>query len=261
MAWSYSRSKRFNECNRRWHFATHDDDPREQQMSHPREPDGASVGTVVHEAIAEQVGEWRDHDRTSLVDAKKSAEEGMIQLWEEFHSDEDVTPERKKMISICKRHLTNVFRDIWSRYEDQTYISHEQSATFPIDGYPVTVKVDLCLRTADGKLRIVDWKTGMPDRRADVHPQLMTYALWAFEHLEPDLSKIMVEFVSTGDGYVDKAIPKKAQLDSIRNRIREESRLWSESTAVEEYPPNPSEKLCASCEYLERCDAGRGVVG
>jgi hypothetical protein len=89
----------------------------------------------------------------------------------------------------------------------------------------------------------------------------MTYALWAFEHLEPDLSKIIVEFVSTGDGYVDKAIPKKAQLDSIRNRIREESRLWSESTAVEEYPPNPSEKLCASCEYLERCDAGREVVG
>jgi CRISPR/Cas system-associated exonuclease Cas4 (RecB family) len=216
---------------------------------------------VVHEAIAEQVGEWRVRNSTSLVDAKKSAEEGMIQVWEEFHSDEDVTPEREKMISICKRHLTNVFRHIWPRYQDHTYISHEQSATFPIDGYPVTVKLDLCLRTTDGKLRIVDWKTGVPDRRADVHPQLMTYALWASEHLEPDLSNIIVEFVSTRDAGFDKALPKKAQVDSIRAQIVEESRLWSESTAIEEYPPNPSEKLCRSCEYLERCDAGREVVG
>lgn len=266
MAWSYSRSKRFNQCNRRWHFATHDNDPREDQRSPPREPDGASVGTVVHEAIAEQMREWREHDRTSLGDAKESAEERMTRVWEEFLSGEDVRPdrhseERQKMISICKKHVTNVFRDVWPRYEDHTYISHEQSATFAVDGYPVTVRLDLCLRAADGTLRIVDWKTGMPDRRADVHPQLMTYALWAFEHLEPDLSKIIVEFVSTGDANVDKAIPKKAQVDSIRDRIVEESRLWSESTAVEEYPPNPREKLCASCEYLERCDAGREVVG
>jgi hypothetical protein len=99
------------------------------------------------------------------------------------------------------------------------WLQVEEMERFQLEGVPVWVKMDLAYRAADGRLRIVDWKTG----KLDPHPdpiQLTCYAIYASEKWKVEPERIETAVVNLGANESIVRQVDAALIATVRGRIR-----------------------------------------
>lgn len=130
-----------------------------------------------------------------------------------------------------------------------------------IDGVLAYAAPDLVVEDRDGKLHVVDWKTGKP-RKANV-AQLAVYGLYVSEKLGAPLERVTahVVYLSTG---------QREMYDNVREGVAEAKRRVSTYVAdvksrltdvenniagdITQFPMTENRMLCRRCNFQDICD-------
>jgi CRISPR/Cas system-associated exonuclease Cas4 (RecB family) len=197
-SWSVSRHDSFQSCRRRYFYAYYaaQDDPEIHRLK-KLSALPLWAGSVVHETIegllktreempapeeqeaivraavhSQMLTDWRESEACSL----------RFRLFEHEYQV-PVEPEDKKIVvGTVMRSLRNFFRsevlrEAYAAGRAQ-WLSVEDKASFEVDGVPVLLRMDLAFRDREGRVVIVDWKTGRREGRFS-EVQLAGYALYA----------------------------------------------------------------------------------
>lgn len=268
--WSYSKSTAYDTCPLKVFFRGSASDESLDAGGESSRPINlnAIVGIAVHRGIASQVSEWAAGGSATYVGAKEAAEEWIEDIWdvrdgrviEAINGELLSAGQRRKFIGISKRHLRTFFKAIWPEFRGHQYVLHEDLQRFEVRGNPVYVKVDFCTRDPDDNLVITDWKTSKPPVLEFESLQLNVYGLWARECMEPDISKIKIQFGHTRTGGTPSHSVTPEDLDDVAEQIDQECREWDEKKGIDDYTADPEPEKCHECQFLDRCDAGLADV-
>jgi PD-(D/E)XK nuclease superfamily len=204
-SWSVSRHDTFSGCRRRYFYSYYAaaEDPEIQRLK-KLSALPMWAGNVVHEAI-EGFLKTRDslpspEEQEAIVKAAVHGE--MLSNWREseagpgFKDDGAprfrlfeheygvrVDPEDKKIVvGIVMRSLRNFFRSELLRevlsLGRERWLTVEDLVSFEVSGTTVFLRMDLAYRDRDGRVVIVDWKTGRSEGRFN-EVQMAGYALYA----------------------------------------------------------------------------------
>jgi len=199
-SWSLSRHDTFATCRRRYFYSYYAsaDDPEVQRLK-KLSALPLWAGSVVHETI-ESVLKTRDalpsaEEQEALI---RSAVHGqMLGEWRESEAGSlrfrlaeheyqvPVEPEDKKIVvGIVMRSLRNFFRsevlrDLFAVGRER-WLTVEDLVSFHVGDVEVFLRMDVAYRDRDGRVVIVDWKTGRAEGRFN-EVQLAAYALYASE--------------------------------------------------------------------------------
>ena len=201
-SWSVSRHDTFHSCRRKYFYSYYA--AREDPEIHRLKKLSALplwAGSVVHETIEEilktrdalpsdaeqeaivratvhsrMLGEWKD--------SAAGPEPGRFRLFEHEY-EQPVEPEDKKLlVTIVMRSLRNFFRSevVQEAFAvgRANWLTVEDLATFNVGDVEVRLRMDLAFRDREGRVVIVDWKTGRNEGHFS-EVQLAGYALYAAE--------------------------------------------------------------------------------
>jgi hypothetical protein len=199
-SWSLSRHDTFSGCERRYFYSYYaaNEDPeirrlkklsalplwggsvvheaiegflkKSDEIPGPTEQE-AMIRAVVHEGM---LGDWRDSEAGSL----------RFRLFEHEY-EVPVGPDDKKiLVGTVMRSLRNFFKSPVLAEAlavgRSSWLSVEDLVSFHVDDIQVYARMDLAFRDREGRVVIVDWKTGRSEGRfAEI--QLAGYALYAAE--------------------------------------------------------------------------------
>ena len=199
-SWSASRHNTFASCQRRYfysYYASQDDEEIKRLKKLSALPLWA--GSVVHDTI-----EWflKKHDelppeeeQDALI--RRVVHTGMLTDWREselgslrfrlFEHEYDVPVEqedKRLAVNIVMRSLRNFFRSETLGQAlaagRERWLALEDLVSFHIGDVEVLLRMDLAFRDRDGRVIIVDWKTGRREGRFN-ELQVAGYALYATE--------------------------------------------------------------------------------
>ena len=143
----------------------------------------------------------------------------------------------------------------------ERWLALEDLVSFQVDGVEVFVRMDLAYRDHDGRVVIVDWKTGRNEGRFN-EVQVAGYALYATHAgwaLEP-------EQISTELAYL--VIPKSVRRSVDRKRIENARRFILKSAGsmkallldpvgnvarLEDFPMIERPQICRRCNFRRLC--------
>ena len=199
-SWSASRHDTFSSCRRKYYYsyyASHEDEEIKRLKKLSALPLWA--GSVVHDTI-----EWflKKHDalpppeeQDALI--RRVVHTGMVSDWRESEMgsrrfrlfeheyDQPVEQEDKRLVvNIVMRSLQHFFqsdtlREALALGRDR-WLALEDLVSFHVGDVEVYLRMDLAFRDADGRVVIVDWKTGRREGRFN-EIQVAGYALYATE--------------------------------------------------------------------------------
>ena len=200
-SWSVSRHDTFSTCRRRYYYSYYaaPEDPEIQRLKRLSALP-LWAGSVVHETIEAFL---KGHDslpsETEREAIARTAVHGqMLSEWRESEAGSPrfrlfeheyavpVDPEDKKIaVGTVLRSLRNFFRsdtlrEAFAAGRDR-WLTVEDLVSYTVAGAPVFLRMDLAYRAPDGRVVIVDWKTGRGEGRFS-EVQLAGYALYAAEH-------------------------------------------------------------------------------
>jgi hypothetical protein len=199
-SWSVSRHDSFHSCRRRYFYAYYaaQEDPEIQRLKRLSALP-LWAGSVVHETI-EQVLKTHDaipspEEQEAIVRAAVHGQ--MLGEWRESEAGSPrfrlfeheygttVAPEDKKIaVGTVMRSLRHFFRSETLRLAyaagRERWLSVEDLVSFHVDDIEVFLRMDLAYRSPEGRVVIVDWKTGRAEGRFN-DVQLAGYALSAVE--------------------------------------------------------------------------------
>ncbi|MDE2125245.1 MAG: PD-(D/E)XK nuclease family protein [Armatimonadetes bacterium] len=143
----------------------------------------------------------------------------------------------------------------------------EIERTVSIAGLPCRAegKVDL-YRVADGGIKIVDWKSGVPGSGGDDSLQLSAYGLWAHveQGIPPQLVSVSMAFL--GNGAVVSYGVSDSEMAATRARICQDAErmaLAHEYVALSgsaAFTAHPQPRVCQMCPFLCACSDGKECV-
>lgn len=280
-SWSVSRHDSFSTCQRRYFYAYYaaQEDPAIQRLKRLSAlPMWA--GSVVHETI-EQLLKTREaipapEEQEAIVRAAVHAQ--MLSQWRESEAGsvrfrlfehEYRTPveseDKKIAVGTVMRSLRHFFR---SDTLKQAYtvgrgnwLSVEDLVSFHVDDVEVFLRMDLAYRAADGRVVIVDWKTGRGEGRFG-EVQMAGYALYALERgwvrsaeeIDTELAYLVIP------RYRRRALDGK-RLDQARQFIRKSAgRMKSllldpvkNLARLEDFPMIDRPRVCRRCNFRRLC--------
>lgn len=280
-SWSVSRHDAFMRCRRHYYYSyygAHEDAEILRLKRLSALPLWA--GNVVHETIADVL---REHDELPSPEVQEAlihsvVHERMLGEWRDseasgadfrlFEHEYDVEvdqDDKKLVVGTVMRSLRNFFasdtlREAYDVRRDQ-WLTVEELTSFPIDGVPVFLRMDLAYRTADGHVVIVDWKTGRTAGRFS-GVQLAGYALYAAEHgwveRPEDLATELAYLVAPR--YVRRRVTRRS-LDSARRFVEKSSRNMRALLADPErnvaeqaaFERIDSPRVCRRCNFRRLC--------
>ena len=280
-SWSLSRHDSFMTCKRRYYYAYYAsrDDPEIYRLkklsalpmwagsvvhdtverllkTHARLPSPTEQEAVVRAAVHSQmVADWRDSEQGSL----------RFRLFEHEYGT-PVEPEDKKIaVTTVVRSLRHLFRSETLREAfaagRENWLSVEELVSYHVGGVPVFLRMDLALRTRDGQVLIVDWKTGRKEGRFS-ETQIAGYALYAQEQgwvkapeeLRTELAYLVVP------RFVRRAV--KADTLEHARRFIEQSAANMKALLVdplanvarlEDFPMIDRPQVCRRCNFRRLC--------
>ena len=155
-----------------------------------------------------------------------------------------------------------------ARIEGQQHISVAPTEDGPDrpEAIPITVKLDLVYRTADG-VDIVDWKTGRNDPEPAGTLQIGGYVLWATRALRVRPESVRFVTVHLASGTVNETRLTEAEvyaaealiwIQNVQMRERHLDGLAGDEAA---FPKNPERHRCRGCNFLLICEEGKAVAG
>lgn len=126
----------------------------------------------------------------------------------------------------------------------------EYGFTFQVEGVPVTGKVDRVDKLPDGRLSIVDYKTGkaLASGRVEKDSQLTMYQLACETQLGAEVSKLSFYHLPTLKEHV---VERREQglIDELKTKIVR----TAEAIVKDKFDPTPAENVCRWCDYKPIC--------
>jgi superfamily I DNA/RNA helicase/RecB family exonuclease len=160
---SPSKVESFGDCRLRWALTSAGGDAPSQGS--------ANLGTLIHD-IAHDLGDEVDADTLVAEVERRWGRLGLPPGW--------ATDRQRQQAYLMARRLAAYYADA----ERPEKVSSEVPLRVDVGRATITGRVDRLEREPDGRLRVVDYKTGSSKPKADevaTHPQLGTYQL-AVEH-------------------------------------------------------------------------------
>ena len=304
LSWSTSRARTFEACARRYYFDYYlswlgwernaAPERRKAYLLKKMTRMPILAGDLVHQAIAEY---FRQRDQGvvySLSAAQEAAVRGLRAKYKESR-DGAWKAKPSKLCRLAEHHYeepriaeaTGAAGEYGRRYVERmaqclatffewpeladvresdpgSWLACEELSTFEVAGVKVYAVPDFAYRTADGRVRILDWKTGAP--RPEDRFQLAVYALYACERFGAAAHEIEAE-----DVYLERAerhwetftaerlAETRAQIEATLGPMQ--AAHFDADRGVGDPARFPSLALgsaaaaeCRSCNYRELCD-------
>jgi PD-(D/E)XK nuclease superfamily len=278
--WSVSRHDAFARCRRRYFYSYYEanDNPEIHRLK-KLSALPLWAGSVVHETI-ENLLKTRDgmpspDEQSALIRAAVHSQ--MLTDWRESEAGSlrfrlfeheyqvSVDPEDKKIVvGTVMRSLRNFFRSpiLAEAYAAgrERWLSVEDLVSFDVAGVPVFLRMDLAFRAADGRVVIVDWKTGRGEGKFS-EVQVAGYALYAAaqgwaapEEIQTELAYIAIP------RYVRRAVDRR-KLDHARNFIAKSASTMKSLLLdplanvgrLEDFPMIDRPQVCRRCNFRRLC--------
>jgi len=255
--WSYSRSKKFRDCNRQVFYDLHYNHGVGNSNSKKSIPAWKFVGDTVHGTIQRTLEEQLEIHGPLIDDMPMFSWNRMMQYYDDIADDilsssnEDPYEIYDRLNLTVKKHLKN-----WKKYFRHNYRGHkilniEEEEAWEYEGVEIKSIIDL-LTAKEDAIYITDWKTNRITKSTQNDPQLMTYRIWA-EQKYPDYSDYRCFFFYTKSGRVSANIITTKHSEELKNRIITDRNEWA-SENIENYPTNPSKMNCNYCKWSPICD-------
>ncbi|MBI5622942.1 MAG: PD-(D/E)XK nuclease family protein [Elusimicrobia bacterium] len=131
-------------------------------------------------------------------------------------------------------------------------VEHEFSAV--VEGVPVTGKIDRVDELPDGRLAILDYKTGkeLARNRAADDPQLTMYQLGCELEFGREVGRVAFYHLPTLE-VQESGRHAASKVESLKRRISETAR----SIMNDRFDPAPEERKCLWCDYKPLCPVFR----
>ena len=286
-SWSASRHDSFASCRRRYfysYYASLEDPEIHRLKKLSALPMWA--GNVVHETIENLL---RTHDtmpspteQEAIVRAAVHSQ--MLSQWKESEAGPTGEPgpagfrlfeheyavpveqeDKKIAVSTVMRSLRHFFASHTLRQAfavgRERWLTIEDLVSFDVSGTPVFLRMDLAFRAADGRVVIVDWKTGRNEGRFS-EVQIAGYALYATqqgwvqepEEIETELAYLVIP------RYVRRRVDKK-KVENARRFIEKSAAtmkgLLIDPTGnlarLEDFPMIERPRVCRRCCFRRLC--------
>ncbi len=280
-SWSLSRHDSFSTCRRKYFYSYYasQDDPEVQRLK-KLSALPLWAGSVVHETIenllktrdalpspeeqealvrsavhGQMLGEWRESEAGSL----------RFRLFEHEYQV-PVEPEDKKIVvGIVMRSLRQFFRSEVLRelfaVGRASWLTVEDLVSFHVGEVEVFLRMDVAYRDAQGRVVIVDWKTGRAAGRFN-EVQLAAYALYASEQgWVADGQEIRTELAYLAQARSVRRAVDVRNLDSARAFIARSAgnmkALLVDPTLnlarLEDFPMVERPQVCRRCNFRRLC--------
>ena len=280
-SWSVSRHDTFATCRRRYFYSYYvaPDDPEVRRLK-KLSALPLWAGNVVHETIeavlkthetipseAEQEALIRDAVHGRMLTEWRESEAGSprFRLFEHEYGSPVEAEDKKILVGIVMRSLRNFFRsqtvkEIYALGRER-WLTVEDLVSFKVDGIEVFLRMDLAYRDRDGRVVIVDWKTGRGEGRFN-EVQVAGYALYAVEQgwvgsaeaLFTELAYLAIprtvrrnvneRKLAHARSFIRKSAGnmKSLLLDPLANRAR-----------LEDFPMVERPRVCRRCNFRALC--------
>ena len=154
--------------------------------------------------------------------------------------------------------MVQLLLTVHKRYELHTHQLKPERSTAPL----LHLHTNLILRDLDGRVTVVDWKTGLPSATGETELQLAIYGLYAVEAhgLTPEqLSGLEVNLRSGEEHFyaLDKERLEGARLYIENSADRMQALLYDpqENIAlIRDFPKVDDVYLCEECRFRRACD-------
>ena len=280
-SWSASRHDTFASCRRRY-FYSYYAAPEDPEIHRLKKLSALPLwaGNVVHETIeallktrdeipseAEQEVLIRDAVHGRMLSEWRESEAGSprFRLFEHEYGAPVEAEDKKILVGTVMRSLRNFFRsqtlkEVYALGRER-WLTVEDLVSFKLDGIEVYLRMDLAYRDRDGRVVIVDWKTGRGEGRFN-EVQVAGYALYAVEQgwvsspeeLFTELSYLAIprtvrrsvneRKLAHARNFIRKSAGnmKALLLDPLANRAR-----------LEDFPMIERPKICRRCNFRALC--------
>jgi CRISPR/Cas system-associated exonuclease Cas4 (RecB family) len=212
----------------------------------------ALVRSVVHSGM---VGDWRESEAGSL----------RFRLFEHEYAIPVEQEDKRIAVTTVMRSLRNFFRTETLRHALEVgrarWLALEDLVSFHVGDVEVFLRMDLAYRDRDGRVVIVDWKTGRGEGRFN-EVQVAGYALYATEKGwvgDP-------EEISTELSYlvIPKAVRRAVTKKMVEHARRFVARSASDMKALlldpvanvarlEDFPMVDRPQVCRRCNFRRLC--------
>jgi hypothetical protein len=287
-SWSVSRHDSFNSCRRKYFYSYYasNEDPEIKRLkklsalplwagnvvhetietflkSHDAIPSPEQQDAIVKAAVhGDMLASWRQSEQGVGLD-----EAGVLRfrLFEHEYQTPIEAEDKKLVVGIVMRSLRNFFRSDVLReimaLGRTHWLTVEDLVSFEVEGVPVFLRMDLAYRDKDGRVVIVDWKTGRGEGRFS-EVQLAGYALYAAQQgwvrsadeLRTELAYLAIP------RYVRRTVDQK-RLDHARSFIAKSAStmkaLLLDPVAnvgrLEDFPMIERPQVCRRCNFRRLC--------
>jgi hypothetical protein len=280
-SWSASRHDTFASCRRRYYYsyyASLEDDEIRRLKKLSALPLWA--GSVVHDTIESFL---RTNDTLPFPEEQEAfirsvVHSGMVTDWREseagslrfrlFEHEYEIPVEQEDKriaVNVVMRSLKNFFRTETLRHALEVGRAHwlalEDLVSFHVGDVEVFLRMDLAFRGRDGRVLIVDWKTGRGEGRFN-EVQVAGYALYATEkgwvgdpeEISTELSYLVIpkavrravtrKMIESARSFIARSAGdmKALLLDPSLNRAR-----------LEDFPMIDRPQVCRRCNFRRLC--------
>ena len=294
-SWSKSRHEKFHDCPRAYYYHYYGSwggwgpsasaATRELYVLKKLSSRWQWAGSVVHEALRHMLNRARmAGDRKGLDQLLAQTRQRSRAVWAasrdksywreatriegllEHEYGEPVPPEEWKRLwdeviegSVRAFYASETFDRIRATPPDR-WLTVDELDSWSFEGTKVWVAIDFAYRDEEGRIHVLDWKTGK-ERGVD-HLQVGIYALYARAKWGVPAEAVQGGLVYLGNAAerVDVDV-EPAALASSQERMREsiaamqallEDRTRNEA-ALERFPPIPDREACRRCAFRRPC--------
>ncbi len=294
--WSKSRHEKFKDCLRAYYFhyyaswggweAPAGSPVRELYVLKKLSSRWQWAGSVVHEALRELLararctGKYRPLDELLRRTRERARREWVVSreksYWREAsritglveHEYAEPVPNEdwKRLWDEVIEGSLRAF-DASEAYEElkrtprERWLTVDELDSWDFEGTKVWVAIDFAYRDAEGRIHVLDWKTGK-ERDAD-HTQVGIYALYARQKWGAAPEEVSGELVYLGGARGERVtVPADGDAlerckDEMRSSIaemRERLHDGTSNTALpESFPPPPPREGCRRCPFRRPC--------
>jgi CRISPR/Cas system-associated exonuclease Cas4 (RecB family) len=287
-SWSVSRHDSFATCRRRYYYSYYvaPDDPEIHRLK-KLSALPLWAGNVVHETIEEllktrdtipepeeqealiraavhtrMLGEWRQSEAGTVT--KEDGTPGFRLFEHEYQQPVD-QEDKKILVGTVMRSLRNFFRSDTLREAyaagRERWLTVEDLVSFQVGDVAVYVRMDLAYRDRDGRVVIVDWKTGRGEGRFS-EVQLAGYALYAAEQgwvASPEELRTELAYLAI-PRFVRRTVNAKT-LERARDFMQKSAgnmkALLLDPLAnlgrLEDFPMIDRPRICRRCNFRKLC--------
>ncbi|HET9314723.1 MAG TPA: PD-(D/E)XK nuclease family protein [Vicinamibacteria bacterium] len=280
-SWSISRHDTFQSCRRRYFYAYYvaPEDPEVRRLKRLSALP-LWAGSVVHETIEEllkarekmpseteqeaivraavhsrMLGDWRASEAASPD----------FRLFEHEYGTPVEAEDKKIVVGIVMRSLRNLFRsqalqEAFAVGRSQ-WLTVEDLASFHVGDVEVLLRMDLAFRDREGRVVIVDWKTGRNEGRFS-EVQLAGYALYAAERgwvASPEELRTELAYLAV-PRYVRRTVDSR-KLEHARRFIAKSAGTMksllldplANRGRLEDFPMIDRPRTCRRCNFRKLC--------